>query len=67
MVRHGSINEVAAITGFPPSRIRRLIKSGDIAAVRIGAKYIVTVDAVEKWLEGNRQVTQEAINGEVSI
>jgi len=52
MIKHGSINEIATVTGFPPTRIRRLIKSGDIPAVRVGAKFIVTVDAVEGWLRG---------------
>ena len=63
MIQHGSINEVAAITGFPPSRLRTLVRKGDIASARIGAKYLVTVEAVEHWLKG-KQHAEEVDNGE---
>jgi len=58
MPTHGTINEIAKLTHFPPSRLRRLVKSGEIECVKAGVKYVVTVDAVENWLKGNRNAAE---------
>ena len=55
MLKHGSISEIAKLTNFPPTRLRQLVKNGDIASVKIGTKYIVTVEAVEQWLRGEKK------------
>ena len=50
MIQHGSVPQVAKLTGFPVSRLRRLVKAGAIPSVKAGTKDIITVDAVLDWL-----------------
>jgi len=41
-------------TGLTPTAIRRAVIQKEIAHVRVGRKYLITVEAVEEWLKGNR-------------
>jgi len=51
-ISHGTIPQIAAVTEFPESRLRRLVRSGAIPSVKIGNRYIVKTDDVMKWLNG---------------
>ena len=37
-------------TALTPSAIRRLVVSGEIPSRRIGSKYLIVLDELEKWL-----------------
>ena len=37
--------------------IRRLVRSGEIPSQRVGPKYLVTVDAIERWIHGKAKPT----------
>ena len=37
-------------TALTPSAIRRLVRSGEIPSRRVGTKYLITVAAIEGWL-----------------
>lgn len=50
-------------TALTQTALRRLVKTGVIPSVRIGTKYLVALEAVEGYLQGNQQVTAEAAKG----
>jgi len=37
-------------TALTPTAIRRLVRSGDIPSRKVGAKYLITIAAIENWL-----------------
>ena len=37
-------------TALTATAIRRLVRSGEIASRKVGAKYLVTIPAIESWL-----------------
>jgi len=37
------------------SAIRRLVRSGEIPSRKVGAKYLITAEAIENWLRGDQQ------------
>jgi excisionase family DNA binding protein len=57
--RHGVIplvlrpDEIAVLLGCSPWSVRRLIRQGDLRAVRIGRRYLVRIDDLVAFLEGN--------------
>lgn len=59
MVHTRTIKEAAAYfkeldpgTSLTETAIRRLIRSGDVPCVRVGKKYLVTLEALEDYLQG---------------
>jgi excisionase family DNA binding protein len=38
-------------TALTPSAIRRLVRSGEIPARKVGKKYLITIEAIENWLK----------------
>lgn len=50
-------------TALTQTALRRLVKTGAIPSVRIGTKYLVALEAVEEYLQGNQQATAEAAKG----
>lgn len=66
-MRTRTIREAAAYfresdpqTCLTETAIRRLISSGAVPSARVGRKYLVTVEALEAYLSGNRQPTAQA-------
>ena len=51
-------------TALTPTAIRRLVRSGEIPSRRVGAKYLITVAAIENWLNPNLE-QDEPIHGSV--
>ena len=47
-------------TCLTETAIRRLICSGAVPSVRVGRKYLVTVEALEAYLSGNIQLPAKA-------
>lgn len=39
-------------TGLTKTAIRRAVLDGDVSSVRVGAKYLLTIEAIETWLRG---------------
>jgi len=39
-------------TALTQSAIRRLVRSGEIPSRKVGAKYLITIFAIENWLNG---------------
>ena len=39
-------------TGLTATALRRGVVSGEIHSIRVGKKYLLTVEAVERWLNG---------------
>ena len=64
MRTHGSISQIAAEMDFPVGRLRKLIQRGEIPAAKVGQKFIVRTQAVERWLEGELQM-QRTEQGEI--
>jgi len=55
-------------TALTSSAIRRLVRSGEIPSRKIGAKYLLTSDAIECWLQGgnhHQKDTASQANGGV--
>lgn len=59
MVRTRTIKEVAAYfreedpqTSLTETAIRTLLRSGAVPSVRVGKKYLVTIEALEGYLTG---------------
>lgn len=59
MVRTRTIREAAAYfrekdpqTCLTETAIRTLLRTGDVPSVRVGKKYLVTVEALEAYLSG---------------
>ena len=46
-------------TALTRTALRRLVISGDVPSVRIGAKYLVDCDVLEKFLHGSSTVVVE--------
>ena len=42
-------------TGLTLTAIRRAVRQNEIPHVRAGVKYLVTLEAIEEWLKGNKQ------------
>lgn len=57
------ITSVDPETALTQTALRRLVKTGAIPSVRIGTKYLVALEAVEEYLQGNQQATAEAAKG----
>lgn len=57
------ITAVDPETALTQTALRRLVKTGAIPSVRIGTKYLVALEAVEEYLQGNQQATAEAAKG----
>ena len=47
-----SIKDVADYTGYAPITIRRAILAGKLKARRTGRKYLLTMNDMERWLNG---------------
>jgi len=45
-------------TALTKTAIRRLVVTGEIPSRRIGVKYLIPAEAIEKWLQGE-QATPE--------
>lgn len=45
-------NAAKMFPGLSASAIRRLVRSGEISSCRIGKKYLITVEGIEKFLRG---------------
>ena len=41
-------------TGLTLTAIRRAVTQNEIAHVRVGKKYLVTLEAIEAWLKGEK-------------
>lgn len=61
-MRMRTIREAAAYvlerdpeTALTPTAVRRLVVSGQIPSVRIGAKYLVALEALDAYLSGEIQ------------
>ena len=53
-------------TGLTRTAIRRAILQGDVPHVRVGKKYIVTLEGIDGWLSGGQQRKPEkpvTVNG----
>ena len=37
-------------SALTPTAIRRLVRSGEIPSRKVGAKYLITIAAIENWL-----------------
>jgi excisionase family DNA binding protein len=40
-------------TALTESAIRRLLRTGEVPSVRVGKKYLVTLEALEEYLRGD--------------
>lgn len=40
-------------TAFTKSALRRLVVSGKLPSVKVGAKYLINLDTLENYLKGN--------------
>ena len=52
-------------TCLTETAIRRLIRSGAVPCVRVGRKYLVTVEALEAYLSGNTQAPTKAQSSKI--
>lgn len=66
MVRTRTIREAAAYfrekdpkTCLTETAIRTLLRTGAVPSVRIGRKYLVALEALESYLTGSRNETEE--------
>jgi len=50
-------------TGLTPTALRRGVVSGEIHSIRVGKKYLLTVEAVERWLSGEPAKPTETNGG----
>lgn len=50
--RTHTVDEVAQILGLTPRTVRSYIKRGKIRAVKIGTKWHVTPDNLQRYLQG---------------
>lgn len=44
-------NEVADVTGFGRNHVYRLLRSGELPAIRIGNRFYVVKTTLTQWLE----------------
>ncbi len=51
-VRFATVNEVAQLIRVSRMTVYRLIRQGDIPAIRVGARYRVREDDVHRYLDG---------------
>jgi excisionase family DNA binding protein len=51
--------EVGSLTGLGPSKVKRLIRSGEIRSFRHGKDRLVPVCAIREWVESNTYPAQE--------
>ena len=49
-----SLQDVADVLGVHIATVRRLVKAGDLVAVRVGRSLRVTDDDLARFVEGNR-------------
>lgn len=47
-----TVSEAGKETGYNEEYIRRLIRNGDIEAVKVGNVWLVRVDSLKKYLKG---------------
>lgn len=47
--------DVARVYGVPLRAVRQACRSGELAYVRLGAKYLLSTGDVEVWLAAHRQ------------
>lgn len=66
MVRTRTIKEAAAYfretdpaTSLTETAIRTLLRTGAVPSIRIGKKYLVTIEALEGYLTGEIRPTQQ--------
>ena len=66
MIHSRTIREAAAYfreadphTGLTETAIRRLLRQGLVPSVRVGRKYLVTIEALEAYLMGDTGKTRE--------
>ena len=53
-----TIDEAAKLyhgTALKASAIRRAVRGGEIPSRKIGAKYLITISAIETWLNANNE------------
>ena len=50
-----SVTEAAQLSQLTPSFIRRLLRRGDIAGVKVGATWLTTAAAVRDYLKRDRR------------
>ena len=50
-----TVTEAAQLSNLTPSFIRRLLRRGDIAGVKIGATWLTTAAAIRDYLKRDRR------------
>ena len=50
-----SVTEAAQLSNLTPSFIRRLLRRGDIAGVKVGASWLTTEAAIRDYLKRDRR------------
>lgn len=50
-----SVTEAALLSNLTPSFIRRLLRRGDIAGVKVGASWLTTEAAIRDYLRRDRR------------
>ena len=48
-------------TGLTESAIRRAVVSGTIPSVRVGSKYLLLIENIERWLHGEFQPKADSV------
>jgi len=68
MIHTRTIREAAAHfrtidpqTSLTETAIRTLLRTGAVASIRVGKKYLVTIEALEAYLAGSSQPEQPAL------
>lgn len=50
-----SVTEAAQLSNLTPSFIRRLLRRGDIAGIKVGASWLTTEAAIRDYLKRDRR------------
>jgi excisionase family DNA binding protein len=48
--RHITINSAAAVTGYNPQYLRRLLRQGRLKGIKVGQQWLIDLDALEAYL-----------------
>ena len=54
---YGEVKRIDPDSALTPTAIRRLVITGKIPSARAGKKYLVTVEALEAYMNGSTQTT----------
>lgn len=55
------VKEVASYLGFSPTKIYRMLTSGEIPNVKVGGQYRFPKDVIDDWLAGKLEVPNDGI------